>query len=182
MQSTTARSGSRRFFAACFGLLLVVALMLRVPHLSAQSLAGLAAISGTVRDPSGAPVGEAVVTVANHNIGVERKLVTNNEGYFIASSLPPSPDYAVSVKKPGFAIYETKIEVLQVGQNITMTAVLTIAQQAETVTVTAETPLVEQARSGIAQEVGNAQILNLPINGRRVDQFALLTPGATTDG
>ncbi|MCU1338435.1 MAG: TonB-dependent receptor plug [Bryobacterales bacterium] len=156
--------------------------MLVSPRLSAQSLAGLAAISGTVRDPSGAPVGEAVVTVANRNIGLERKIITNNEGYFIASSLPPGPDYQVSVKKPGFAVYETKIEVLQVGQNITMTALLTIAQQAEAVTVTAETPLVEQAKSGIAQEVENTQILNLPINGRRVDQFALLTPGATTDG
>jgi len=163
-------------------LLCGMALMLPAPRLSAQSLAGLAAISGTVRDPSGAPIGDAAVSVANHNIGLERKLVTNNEGYFIASSLPPAPDYKVSVKKPGFSIYETTIEVLQVGQNITMTAVLTIAQQADTVTVTAETPLVEQARSGIAQEVGNTQILNLPINGRRVDQFALLTPGATVDG
>jgi hypothetical protein len=159
-----------------------MALMLLASPLRAQSLAGLAAISGTVRDPTGATVGEAVVTVSNRNIGLERKIITNNEGYFIASSLPPGPDYQVSVKKPGFSIYETKIEVLQVGQNITMTAILTIAQQADVVTVTAETPLVEQAKSGIAQEVGGAQILNLPINGRRVDQFALLTPGATTDG
>ena len=159
-----------------------MALMLLAPGVRAQSLAGLAAISGTVRDATGATVGEAVVTVSNRNIGLERKIITNNEGYFIASSLPPGPDYKVSVKKPGFSIYETKIEVLQVGQNITMTAILTIAQQADVVTVTAETPLVEQAKSGIAQEVGGAQILNLPINGRRVDQFALLTPGATTDG
>src|ERR1700676_5431889 len=118
MEAITARIDLRRLFAARFSVLLGVALMLRVPHLSAQSLAGLAAISGTVRDPSGAPVGEAVVTVANRNIRLERKIVTNNEGYFIASSLPPGPDYQVSVKKPGFAIYETKIEVLQVGQNI----------------------------------------------------------------
>src|SRR5436190_7771379 len=107
-----------------------MALMLLASPLRAQSLAGLAAISGTVRDPTGATVGEAVVTVSNRNIGLERKIITNNEGYFIASSLPPGPDYQVSVKKPGFSIYETKIEVLQVGQNITMTAILTIAQQA----------------------------------------------------
>ena len=157
-------------------------LTLAAAHLSAQSLAGLAAISGTVRDPSGAPIPEAVVTVSNKSIGLERKIVTNSDGIFFASSLPSGTDYGVSVKKPGFATYETKIEVLQVGQNITMTASLTIAQQADTVTVTAETPLVEQARSGISQEVESAQILNLPINGRRVDQFALLTPGATTDG
>ena len=45
-----------------------------------------------------------------------------------------------------------------------------------------EAPLIEQTRSGVSTEVENAQIQNLPINGRRVDQFALLTPGAVTDG
>ena len=41
---------------------------------------------------------------------------------------------------------------------------------------------VEQTKTGVSQAVENRQIQNLPSHGRRVDQFALLTPGATTDG
>src|ERR1700693_2535063 len=69
MQSITARGDSGRFFAHRIGALLGLALLLAAPRVSAQSLAGLAAISGTVRDPSSAPIGEAVVTVANRSIG-----------------------------------------------------------------------------------------------------------------
>jgi hypothetical protein len=110
------------------------------------------------------------------------KVAENSDGYFIASSLPPGSDYEISVKKPGFSIYEAKSVILQVGQNISISAVLTIAQQAESVTVTAEVSMVEQTKSGVGQVIETSQIMNLPINGRRVDQFALLAPGTTTDG
>ncbi|MEO8131288.1 MAG: carboxypeptidase regulatory-like domain-containing protein, partial [Bryobacteraceae bacterium] len=161
---------------AAFGLLAAMA------PVFAQSLAGMSALSGTVRDTSGASVAEAVVTISNTSLGIERKTMAGADGYFLAPSLPPASGYEVSVQKPGFSKYVVKNVQLTVGQNLTITAELTVSQQVDVVTVTESTPLVDQQKMGVSQAVEQGQIQNLPINGRRVDQFALLTPGATTDG
>jgi hypothetical protein len=100
-----------------------------------QSLAGLAAVSGTVVDGSQAAAPNARVTVKNDNTGVVRRLETNESGYFLASSLQPGPGYEVSVEKEGFAMYEAKGLLLQVGQNVALKVSLAIAQQAQTITV-----------------------------------------------
>jgi TonB dependent receptor/Carboxypeptidase regulatory-like domain len=168
------------------GVLAVTLLLLGILVTSApahgQSLAGLAALSGTVRDSTGALITDAVVTVSNPNLGIDRKITTNSDGYFLASSLPPAMGYEVTVTKTGFTGFSAKNVQLMVGQNISVPVVLSVAQQAESVTVSAEVPLIEETKSGVSTAVENTQIQNLPINGRRVDQFALLTPGAVTDG
>lgn len=147
-----------------------------------QSLAGLAAINGTVVDPSGAAVNGAKVTVSNSSLGIERILATNEAGYFQASSLTPSAGYSVRVEQAGFRTFEAKNIQLLVGQNVSVTANLQVGQQAESITVMESPALLEQTKTGVSQAVESTQITSLPINGRRVDQFALLTPGATTDG
>ena len=48
--------------------------------------------------------------------------------------------------------------------------------------MSAEAPLVEDTKSGVTATVGSDQIDSLPINGRRVDSFVLLTPAVTNDG
>jgi hypothetical protein len=163
-------------------LLVVAAVFLCLSQAAGQSLAGLSALSGTVRDASGALVSDAIVTVSNQSLGIERNMLTNQEGYFLAPSLPPASGYEVSVKKEGFTPLAFKDIQLIVGQNLSVQASLKVAAQVDTVTVEATAPLVEQTKTGVSQAVENTQIQNLPINGRRVDQFALLTPGATTDG
>jgi len=59
---------------------------------------------------------------------------------------------------------------------------LQVATATTRVEVTAEAPLVEDAKSGVAQVVSQSQIDGLPINGRRADTFVLLTPAVTPDG
>lgn len=147
-----------------------------------QSLAGLAALSGTISDTSGAAIQGASIVVGNASLGIDRKITSNNDGYFIAPSLPPAKGYEITVSKEGFAPFSAKDIQLIVGQNISLPVVLGLSQVSESVTVTATAALVEQTKTGVSQAVENTQITNLPINGRRVDQFALLTPGATTDG
>ncbi len=163
------------------GAFVTLALVTLAPGFG-QSLAGLSALSGTVRDKSGASVPEASVTISNPSLGIERKTVTGPDGYFLAPSLPPSSTYEVTVEKGGFSKYAAKGIQLIVGQNVTLTVDLAVSQQAETVIVNAATPLVEESKTGVSEAVEQDQIQNLPINGRRVDQFALLTPGSTTDG
>jgi outer membrane receptor protein involved in Fe transport len=144
--------------------------------------AGMAGLTGVVTDASGAVVPNAKVVVANESKGINRSLETNQEGIFTAPSLVPSAGYSVSVNTTGFTPYERKDITLQVGQQLNLNIVLNVAQAAQTVEVTSGAPLVETTKTGVSQVVGTQQIDNLPINGRRVDTFVLLTPGVTNDG
>src|SRR5262245_45169122 len=79
----------------------------------AQSTAGLAGISGVVRDATGSAVPNAKVGVTNELKGVVRNLATNDAGVFTAPALVPAPGYSVSVNAQGFAAYDAKdIELL----------------------------------------------------------------------
>jgi hypothetical protein len=152
------------------------------PIAFAQSLAGLGALNGTVTDAAGAVVPKASVTVTNAKIGLKREIVASSDGNFEASSLPPEDGYVVTVKVPGFATYEaTKISV-HVGETTGVAIKLTVSQATETVTVDASISELDTTRSGVSALVDQKEINDLPINGRRVDQFVLLTPGVTTDG
>jgi outer membrane receptor protein involved in Fe transport len=177
-----ARRGSRVRMRASAILLIALWALTGAASMFAQSMAGLAAVNGTVRDPTGAILVGAVVTVANVPLGIERKLLANDEGYFFAPSLPPSSTYEITIEKPGFSKFVARNIQLTVGQNLSLPIQMTVSQQVDSVTVTDSVPMVEESKTGVSQVVETGQINSLPINGRRVDQFALLTPGAVTDG
>src|SRR4051812_14886598 len=84
----------------------------------AQAVAGLGAISGTVRDASGGVVPEATVTVANEGKGIRRTMQTTDAGLFAAPALVPSSGYSVKVSKAGFADWEAKAIEVMVGQTV----------------------------------------------------------------
>ncbi|MCC6369204.1 MAG: TonB-dependent receptor [Bryobacterales bacterium] len=149
---------------------------------SAQSVAGLATISGVVRDASGAVVPEAKVIVANEGKGIHRALTTNEAGVFNAPALVPASGYQVNVTKDGFAPLEHRDLQLQVGQNLSLDITLQVATAAAQIEILATAPIVESTRTGVSQVVNEQQITNLPINGRRVDSFVLLTPAVVSDG
>src|SRR3712207_2057403 len=82
----------------------------------AQSVAGFGAITGSVRDASGANIPDAEVVVSNESKGIQRTLRTNDAGLFAAGSLVPDANYRLVITRPGFTSYEARnIEVL-VGQ------------------------------------------------------------------
>ena len=143
---------------------------------------GLAEISGTVRDASGAVVPGANVVVSNMSRGVRLNLKTSDAGVFDAFSLIPASGYTVTVNKPGFSEYQVKDIELRVGQNVNITAALTVSTSATQVQVEGTAPLVDETKTDVSQVVDSQQILDLPINGRRVDSFVLLTPAVTNDG
>ncbi len=152
------------------------------PLCFAQSVAGLGGIAGTVSDASGARIPDAEVVVRNAESGLRRALTTNAAGVFTAGSLVPADGYVVTVTKQGFSRTEAKAILVQVGQLVDIKFTLTVASSSTTVEVTTDAPTVDTAKTGVSQVVDQAQILNLPINGRRVDSFVLLTPGVTNDG
>jgi len=148
----------------------------------AQATVGLSGISGIVRDATGAVVPNAQVAITNDSNGVHVTLNTSEGGVFSAPPLVPASGYTVTVTKPGFSTYEVKDIALQVGQNMNLTVALAVAGTTTEIRVEAAAPLVDELKTDVSQVITSQQILDLPINGRRVDSFVLLTPGVTNDG
>ncbi|MGH9663915.1 MAG: carboxypeptidase regulatory-like domain-containing protein, partial [Bryobacteraceae bacterium] len=148
----------------------------------AQAVAGLGGISGTVRDATGATVPEATVAVSNDSKGIRRSMETTRAGVFSAPALTPAPGYAIRITKAGFTTWEVKDVEILVGQTLDFKVALQVGGTSTQVEVSGEAPLVEDSKSGVSQVVEKAQIDNLPINGRRADSFALLSPAVVPDG
>ncbi|HYL38810.1 MAG TPA: TonB-dependent receptor [Bryobacteraceae bacterium] len=164
-----------------FRLAIFLLILLSVPAF-AQQAAGLAGISGVVRDPSAAVVPNAKVVISRENQGTIRTLDSNAEGVFSAPALTPGPGYKVSVTASGFAEYSAENLELQVGQNLNLNVGLALGTTVVQVDVSGATELVNDTKTDVSQVVNTRQIQELPINGRRVDTFVLLTPGVTNDG
>src|SRR6185312_10523792 len=148
--------------------------------LYAQS-AGAGTITGTVTDPAGAVVPDASIVVHNTETGADRAVVTNGAGIYSAPSLQPG-SYELLVSKTGFNKIERKGLTLEVGRTLTIDFALAVESGNQTVSITAETPVVDTDKTEVSQEVSQNLVNNLPIVGRRWDNFVLLTPGTTADG
>jgi hypothetical protein len=169
---THLRHAARR---AAVTLLLVC---LAVPAL-AQSQATTAEFNGRVVDAQGGVLPGVTVTARSEATGYVRTAVTNDEGLFSLPLLPPGA-YVVSMELAGFATGERRA-VLTVGASVTVNQTLQVTGVAETVQVTAGVPLVETTTSIRTSTVGSQAIDNLPINGRRFQDFVTLTPTVQID-
>ena len=143
----------------------------------AQSAGGVAGISGEVKDPSGSTVPNAKVVISSASRGTVRTVQTNGAGIFTAPSLLPGTGYKVTVTAAGFAPYEASDIDLQVGQNLNLNIALTVGQTSTSVEVNAAAQLLDDTKTDVSQVVGTREIMELPINGRRVDSFVLNTAG-----
>src|SRR5579883_2157517 len=163
-------------------LKLVALLLLVACAAFGQAAAGTAGIAGVVHDPSGSSVPGAKVVISSTGQGIIRTLSTNADGVFTAPALTPGPGYKVAVSATGFNPYEAKDIDLRVGQNLDLRVDLTVGATSTSVEVSAVAQLVEDTKTDLSGVVDNRAIQDLPINGRRVDSFVLLTPGVSDDG
>lgn len=148
---------------------------------AAQSPGTGGAISGVIVDSAEGRVTEASVEVVNESKGIRREATSNGAGLFTFTSLPPGDGYSVKISKPGFSIHQTtQIEIL-IGQNVQLNVKLELSP-AQTFTDVIDVLMVEATKTGVSQVVESVQIQNLPINGRRVDSYVLLTPSVVPDG
>src|SRR5262245_22780293 len=162
------------------GLLLLIVMCSAGAH--AQAVAGSGAVSGTVRDATGAIIPGAMVVVANDAKGIKRSTLTTEAGIFAVPALVPASGYSLTVSLQGFKSWEAKDFEVRVGQTLDFPVTLAVAGATAEVTVSAGAPLLETTKSGVSEVVSQEQIDNLPINGRRVDSFVLLTPAVVPDG
>ena len=101
---------------------------------------------------------------------------------FAAPALVPSSGYSITVTKQGFAPFEVKEFEILVGQNVDFKVTLQVGTSTTQVSVEASAPIVDSTKTDVSQVVDATQIQELPINGRRVDSFVLLSPAVVPDG
>ncbi|MBA3441576.1 MAG: TonB-dependent receptor, partial [Pyrinomonadaceae bacterium] len=147
----------------------------------AQAQANAADLRGFVRDPQGAVVAGATVTVRNPSIGITRTATTNDEGFYQIVQLPPN-EYEVSVEAQNFKRAVVPSVKLTVGQRADLDVPLEVGAIGESVTVSgATTELVETSRTAVANTIEQQRIENLPINERSYLNFALTLSTVTRD-
>ena len=148
---------------------------------SAQT-GGEAGIEGSVIDPTGAAIPNAVVTATNVATGVVTTRTASSDGLYTIAPIIPGV-YTVTVKASGFKSttqQNLSVDALKLtGLNLT----LQIGSESEEVTVTDEPPALETTNATLGQTLENATYSNLPLqmSGQQRDPtaFATLVPGAT---
>ncbi len=154
----------------------VSALLAAVPLLAQQQ----ASIIGTVTDESKAVLPGVTVTATNIETGTQAVGVTDEHGEYRIIRLQPGT-YKIQAELASFAsVVVPKVELL-VGQNATVPFVMKLAQLSETLTVTAEAPLVDTSSSQVTGNVDRRQMENLPLQGRNWMELSKLVKGVTAN-
>lgn len=152
-------------------------LFIAVLFLASGALAQVSAVlSGNVEDSSGGAVAGAAIRVSSADTGAVRETSTDDEGHYQLFALPVGR-YEIHAVKAGFAEeVRTGVE-LVVGQNATVDLSLRLGQASQQVTVNGDAPLVSVTTNDVSGLVGEAQIEELPLNGRSFDELLTLNPG-----
>ena len=119
---------------------------------------------------------QAKITATALDTAVASTTETNNDGYYTLPALSPGR-YSLLVEKSGFSPVHESGLALTVQQVARVDITLTVGQLAESVQVTAQTPLLESESATLGQVVNNRQVTELPLLGRNSYALAMLVPG-----
>src|SRR5947209_2269814 len=134
--------------------------------------AATADLRGKIKDPNGAVIPSATVTLRDEARNFERTVQTNAGGDYVLLSIPPGR-YTLTVTAKGFAKTVAKNVALTVGQAAEYPVMLQLPTAEAEVTVTGEPLLIETAKTSTSTTIGQQRIENLPINGRNYVNFSL---------
>jgi hypothetical protein len=145
----------------------------------AQGVTGT--LSGTVKDPQGAVVPGATVTVINEAQGTQMAPVTTNAtGDFVVPNLPAGT-YAVQVEMPSFRPLKLGGISVSAGQRLVLPPMtIEVGGASEQVVVTAESPLVQTASGEKSFTIATQAVSSLPLANRSYDALLGLMPGVNS--
>src|SRR5215471_11091159 len=159
----------RRLLSGC-------ALILSVSYCMAQVDTGT--VLGTVKDPQGAVIPDARITLTNLGTGTDIVTMTRSDGTYIVTPLKIG-SYRVSVAVAGFKKEQSAPFDLNIQQQAVMDFTLQTGAATETVQVTAQVPLLQTQNATVGQVIGGHVVESMPLNGRDWTMLATLTPGVT---
>ncbi len=155
--------------------------LLCILALAAFAQSDNSSISGIVKDPSGAVVTGANVTVRNEGTGFERKTTTNESGFYTVTNIQPG-FYVVVVETTGFKKFEKTRNKLEAALPMQVNVDLTVGQVSESITVEASAAQLNTESATVGKTVEQQQIQNLALNGRNPLFLAMLKPGVRRGG
>lgn len=161
----------RLFLTAALSLLILV---LATGSLGAQVTR--AEITGEVRDPRGAVITDAVITATEIRTNLSFLTRSSSTGAFTLAGLRPGA-YTVAVEANGFKRLVREGIALATGDRVRIDFDVEVGETAESITVTADAPLLRADASTLGQVVPNRTILDLPLNGRSFITLVGLAPG-----
>lgn len=155
-----------------------LAVLLFVSAIAAPALAqqSTSEVRGRAVDAQQAALPGVTITVTNQDTGVYRTTVSNGDGAYFVSGLAPGM-YSIAAELQGFKKYARKDLRLDLGHTTSLDVQLEIGNMTESVTVTAETPLVDVTSKQVGGNITSNEMMSLPsVNGNFVGMVALL-PG-----
>jgi hypothetical protein len=147
--------------------------------LLAQATLGSAAVSGSVRDDSGAAIPDAKVKLVETGRDLAREAATNQSGNFLFPTVSAGL-YSLEVSKAAFETYRLSDIRVDVGQRASLDVVLKVGAVSSVVSVSAgERVLLATESNALGTVVDSARVEGLPLNGRDYLQLALISGGAS---
>jgi hypothetical protein len=143
----------------------------------AQQTVTSATLGGRVEDANGAGLSGATVTVTNLDTNQTWTAMSDAEGCYRFSNLPVGLSQ-LTVERAGFAKVSRQL-ILTVGQALDVPLKLTVQSLTASVQITADVPIIEAARTQVAETVSPREIAGLPLNGRNYLDLALLVPSVS---
>lgn len=137
-----------------------------------------ATISGRITDPQDAAIGGVKVTAIKVDSGARFETVSGDEGLYTLPFLPPST-YRIIAERAGFKRFQQ--EGVNAGSNerVGLDIKLDVGQVTETISITAEAPILQTASASTGQVITTRQIEKMPLAGRTPLAMAQLAFGVT---
>ena len=139
---------------------LLVATVLCTSVALGQTQSNAADLNGVIRDPSGAAVVNAAVRARNIATNFTRAAITNDEGNYLITNLPPG-EYEVTVEADGFSRARIPSVTLTVGQRADLDIPLAVGALDATVDISAaEVALVEPTNTTVSPRSIKSVLVN----------------------
>ncbi len=135
-----------------------------------------ASVSGTVTDPSGAPVAGVVLKATNSETSAVSATASTSSGVYGMPVLPPGT-YRFTAEHPGFRKSVIANVILELGSQLTVNVALELGQTTETVEVQATATEVNATSATIGDVVNGKKLQDLPLTGRSAYGLLTTQPG-----
>jgi hypothetical protein len=139
------------------------------------------AIGGVITNPNKEVVPGATISVHNVETNNEETATSDGEGRFRVVNLQPGT-YTVTINSQGFSPFTQEAVVVEVGRVTSLDVPLSVTGVTGTVQVTSDAPVINTTQQDFSTNINQTSINELPVNGRRWSNFAILTPGTVPDG
>ena len=163
-----------KFNKGCW--LFIFVSLLWVPGLMSQT-PGTGALTGTVKDPSGAVIPNATVTLTSVNTGQARTTMTEADGVYHFNLLQPG-NYRVRIEASGFKPVDVPSVTVAVTETAVLDRNLDVGAQSQAVTVEGAVENIQTASSALGTVVNARSVESLPLSTRNYTNLLAMTAGA----